>query len=119
VVVPEAGATSTGGVAVPQVESASAPGADSKYRSFDITIQNGQFTPSTIAVNLGDTVNLRISAVGGSYDFTQPDYGLKVSLSSGGSQQIEFAATAPGKFVFYCASCGGPAKGPTGYIVVK
>jgi heme/copper-type cytochrome/quinol oxidase subunit 2 len=119
VVVPEAGAQNLpADVAVPKVESVSAPGADTKYRSFNIIVQNGQFLPSTIAVNLGDTVNLQIGAVGGDYDFTQPDYGLKVSLPDGESKQTGFEATAAGKFVFYCSSCGGPAKGPVGYLIV-
>ena len=118
--VPEAGAStsSAGGVAVPQVESAAAPGVSAKYRSFDITLQNGAFTPSTIAVNQGDTVNLNITALDGSYDFTQPDFGFKYPLPQGESKQIGFEATAPGKFIFYCAACGGPSKGPVGYLLV-
>jgi len=118
VVVPDAGAVGTGGVAVPQVESPAAPGVSAKYRSFNIIVQNGEFIPSTIAVNLGDTVNLQIGAVGGTYDFTQPDLGFNVPLPNGENKKIQFAAMSAGKFVFYCSSCGGPAKGPVGYIVV-
>ena len=118
VVVPNAGATNTGGVAVPQVQSAAAPGVTAQYRSFNIIVQNGEFMPSTIAVNLGDTVNLQIGAVGGSYDFTQPDLGFNVPLPDGQNKKIQFAAMSAGKFVFYCSSCGGPAKGPVGYIIV-
>ncbi len=118
VVVPEAGATNTGGVAVPQVEAPAAPGVAAKYRSFNITLQNGQFSPSTIAVNVGDTVDLEIKAVGGTYDFTQPDLGFSAALPDGVTKKIQFAPSTAGKFVFYCSSCGGPAKGPVGYIVV-
>ncbi len=119
VVVPEAGAQNiSSSVAVPKVESAAASGADAKYRSFNIIVENGQFMPSTIAVNQGDTVNLQIGAVGGDYDFTQPDYGLRVPLPNGKNKTFQFAATAAGKFVFYCSSCGGPAKGPVGYLIV-
>ena len=119
VLVPEAGAQNvSSGVAVPQAESAAAPGSDSKYRSFHIIVENGAFMPSTIAVNVGDVVQLQIGAVGGDYDFTQPDYGLRATLPNGVNKAIEFGATAPGKFVFYCSSCGGPAKGPVGYLIV-
>jgi heme/copper-type cytochrome/quinol oxidase subunit 2 len=119
VLVPEAGAqNAVPNIAVPQVESAAAPGVDAKYRSFNIIIENGQFMPSTVAVNLGDVVQLQVGAVGGNYDFIQPDYGLRASLPNGVSKKIEFGATAPGKFVFYCSSCGGPAKGPVGYLIV-
>jgi heme/copper-type cytochrome/quinol oxidase subunit 2 len=118
VVVPEAGASNTNGVAVPQVESAAAPGVAAKYRSFNITVQNGQFSPSTVAVNVGDTVDLEIKAVGGTYDFTQPDLGFSAALPDGVVKKIQFAPSTTGKFVFYCSSCGGPTKGPVGYIVV-
>jgi heme/copper-type cytochrome/quinol oxidase subunit 2 len=119
VVVPEAGAQNvSSGIAVPRVESAASPSSDAKYRSFDIIVQNGEFMPSTVNVNQGDLVNLQIGAVGGNYDFTQPDYGIRISLPNGKSEHFEFGATAAGKFAFYCSSCGGPAKGPVGYLVV-
>jgi plastocyanin len=119
VVVPDEGAQNvSSSIAVPQVENAAAPSSDSKYRSFNIIVQNGQFIPSTVAVNVGDTVDLQMGAVGGNYDFTQPDYGLSALLPDGQNKKIDFAATAAGKFVFYCSSCGGPAKGPVGYLVV-
>jgi heme/copper-type cytochrome/quinol oxidase subunit 2 len=119
VLVPEAGAQNvSSGIAVPQVESAASPSSNFKYRSFDIIVQGGEFTPSTIDVNQGDEVNLQIGAVGGNYDFTQPDYGIHISLPDGKSEHFEFGATAAGKFTFYCSSCGGPAKGPVGYLVV-
>lgn len=119
VVVPDAGAQNVSpDVAVPQVVSPAAPGVDSKYRSFNIIVQNGVFVPSTVAVNLGDTVNLQIGSVGGDYDFTQPDLGFHVALPDGENKKIQFSPMAAGKFVFYCSSCGGPAKGPVGYIIV-
>jgi plastocyanin len=119
VVVPDAGAKNiSSSIAVPQVETAAAPTSDSKYRSFDVIVQNGEFMPSTIDVNQGDEVNLQIGAVGGNYDFTQPDYGFRVPLPNGKNVHFEFGATAPGKFVFYCSVCGGPAKGPVGYLIV-
>jgi heme/copper-type cytochrome/quinol oxidase subunit 2 len=118
VTVPDLGATSTNGVAVPQVESAAAPGVTAKYRSFNITVQNGAFSPSTVAVKVGDTVDLEITAVGGNYDFTQPDLGFNATLPDGVKKKVQFAPPTTGKFVFYCSSCGGPAKGPVGYIIV-
>ena len=119
VAVPDAGAQDvSSSVAVPQVETAAAPGSNLKYRSFDVIVENGQFLPSTIAVNQGDEINLQIGAVGGDYDFTQPDYGFHIPLPNGKSVHFEFGATAAGTFVFYCSSCGGPAKGPVGYLVV-
>jgi heme/copper-type cytochrome/quinol oxidase subunit 2 len=105
-------------VAVPQVEGPASPLGNAHYRSFNITVANGQFSPDTVAVNLGDTVNLEVAASGQSYDFTQPDYGMKVQIPAGVTKQVQFSATATGKFLFYCSSCGGPASGPTGYLIV-
>ncbi len=119
VIVPEAGSTSTNGVAVPQVEAPAATGSNSKYRSFNLTVQNGKFAPDTIAVNLGDVVSIQLTSMGGSYDFTQPDYGLSATVPVGGTRKIQFGALSSGKFVFYCASCGGPEKGPVGYIIIN
>lgn len=118
VVVPNMGATSTGGIAVPTVETAAAPGVSAKYRSFAITVQNGQFSPPMIAVHVGDMVNLQIISVGGSYDFTQPDLGFHVVLPRGQTKTVAFTPMVSGKYLFYCSSCGGPTKGPVGYVVV-
>jgi len=119
VIVPEAGAMNVpANIAVPQVEAAASPSGNSKYRSFNIIIQAGQFIPNTVTVNLGDIVNLEVGAVGAGYDFTQPDYDIKASIPDNGSKRIQFGAAATGKFVFYCSSCGGPAKGPLGYLIV-
>ena len=118
VVVPSAGATSTGDVAVPKIESAAAPNASTKYRSFTIMVDGNGFTPSTVAVNVGDTVNLQIGATSGNYDFTQPDLGFHVLLPQGQTKTVQFSPMTAGKYLFYCSSCGGPAKGPVGYIIV-
>ncbi len=120
IVVPGVGAqVSSSNVAAPQVVTPANSHSTSELRSFTITAEDGKFTPNTVIVNQNDVVNLVISAVGASYDFTQPDYGFHVSIPAGQSKTIQFGATASGQFTFYCASCGGPAKGPIGYIIVK
>jgi heme/copper-type cytochrome/quinol oxidase subunit 2 len=118
VVVPNVGATSTGGVAVPVTETPAAPGVSAKYRSFNITVNSSGFSPATIAVNVGDTVNLQITASGGNYYFTQPDLGFNDPLPEGQTKTVSFSPMTAGKYLFYCSSCGGPTKGPTGYIIV-
>lgn len=105
-------------VAVPKVVSDAAPGVEAKFRAFDVKVENGSFSPSTIIVRQGDTANIKFTAVDRDYDFVQPDYGLSSKLLRGKTQLIEFAGVNPGKFTFYCSSCGGPSKGPIGYVVV-
>ncbi len=110
-------------VAVPQVVSRGSSSDDSSYRSFDIKIASGHFTPDTVIVNMWDTTNINITAVDANYGFTQPDYGIggtvaKDLIKKGTTKKIQFNASASGKFMFYCASCGGPSKGPVGYLIV-
>lgn len=118
-VVPNKGATSTPvNVAVPVVQGAGDVAGNVSYRSFNIAIQNGAYNPSTVIVNQGDTVNLEITAVDAAYGFTQPDYGFNATIPKGKTQTIQFQALQTGNFTFYCASCGGPSRGPVGHLIV-
>jgi len=105
-------------VAVPSSVSPGSASGSTSIRKFSIKIENNEFTPNTVIVKLGDTVDLSFTAVDRDYDFTQPDYGFKASVLKGSSQRIQFGATAAGKFTFYCSSCGGPSKGPVGYVII-
>jgi len=76
-VAPNAGATNApSSVAVPVVQSAGDPSGNVSYRSFNISISGGVYSPSTVIVKQGDTVNLEMTAVDANYGFTQPDYGM-------------------------------------------
>ena len=119
VTVPDQGATAPQGVAVPNLQGQASPSGGAQYRSFSIAIANNTYSPATIAVNAGDVVDLEMKAMDGNYGFTQPDYGFNVAIARGKTQKIQFSANMTGKFTFYCASCGGPEKGPVGYIIVK
>lgn len=105
-------------VAKPQAVAPAGPGGDAKLRSFAISAKGNQFSPNTVIVKVGDTVHLAVAAMDKDYDFTQPDYGFRIPLPKGKAIPIEFQATAAGKFTFYCKSCGGPSKGPVGYLIV-
>jgi heme/copper-type cytochrome/quinol oxidase subunit 2 len=117
--VPDKGASSTpANVAVPVVQGVGDPAGNVEYRSFNITIQGGAYSPDTVIVNQGDTVNLDLTAVDATYGFDQPDYGFNTAIPKGKTQTIQFQALQSGNFIFYCASCGGPSKGPVGHIIV-
>ena len=105
-------------VAKPSIVTPAAPNSSASFRKFSISVGGGQFTPNTVIVNIGDTVHLDITAADGGYDFTQPDYGFNVILPKGQAKIVEFQAPAEGKYTFFCKACGGPAKGPLGYIIV-
>lgn len=120
VVVPDATASSTvpANVAKPKIVTEAAPGSTSKFRSFSLSVTGGKFVPETVIVNAGDTVHLDITASDKDYDFYQPDYGLSTVLPKGVKKVVEFQATSQDKYTFYCQSCGGPSKGPVGYVTV-
>ncbi|MBI4086283.1 MAG: cupredoxin domain-containing protein [Candidatus Liptonbacteria bacterium] len=105
-------------VAKPSIVTSAAPNSSASFRKFSISAGGGQFIPNTVIVNIGDTVHLDITAVDAGYDFTQPDYGFNIILPKGQAKVVEFQATAEGKYTFFCKACGGPAKGPVGYVVV-
>ena len=119
VIVPNKGASSTlANIAVPVVQGAGDPSGNVDYRSFNITIQGGAYSPDTVIINQGDTVNLELTAADAAYGFDQPDYGFNAAIPEGKTQTIQFQALQSGNFIFYCASCGGPSKGPVGHIIV-
>ncbi len=106
------------GVAIPKAVAQAAPLAETSFRSFDIKVSGGTFTPDTIIVGSGDTVHISLTAVDKSYDFTEPDYGFHVPLPRGRTKLIEFAAVTSGKFTFFCESCGGTASKSKGFLIV-
>jgi hypothetical protein len=118
-VVPEEGATGlSGNVAVPDVVVAAAPQSANKFRNFNLKLEGDKIIPDTVAVNLGDVVHINLTAADKDYDIVQPDYGLNLSLRRGETRFLEFQAVAGDKFMMYCSRCGGPEKGPVGYIAV-
>ena len=120
VVVPGAGAENVPeNVAVPQsVSPTAAHRGGAQNRSFEVQISGNKFEPDTVIVNKGDTVRISVTAVDKNYDYFQPDYGFKIVLKKGESNFTQFDATAAGRFTIFCESCGGPEKGPIGYLVV-
>lgn len=119
IVVPDKTAVVPENIAVPEVVAPASPVTNSSYRSFTMKMQAGAFSPNTVIVKEGDTTRVTISAADANYDFIQPDYlGNKISIAKGQSWMWQFDATAAGKFTFYCPSCGGPSKGPIGYLIV-
>jgi len=118
--VPEVGDTNIPeGVAVPKNVSPASESSDAKIRNFsDLKIENNKFTPREFIVKQGDIFDVNVTAVDKDYDFTQPDYGFNLNIKKGETKRVQFQTTAAGKFTFYCKSCGGPEKGPVGYLTV-
>jgi nitrous oxide reductase len=106
-------------VAKPQNVVKANANTDSNIRTFEgILIENNEFRPSEFRLKQGDVFDIFAKAVDKDYDITQPDYGVILKVKKGEQKRLQFQVTAPGKFVFYCSLCGGPDKGPKGYLVV-
>lgn len=117
-VVPDLEGEVAANVAMPKAVIPAAPGVDSKKRIFEVTIEGGKFVPDTIVVNAGDIASVTFASADGSYEIVQPDYGFKMNISEGEKRLLEGQFSHPGKYLFYCNSCGGPAAGPRGYFIV-
>lgn len=118
ITVPGKGDAVPANVAPPTVVGPASNDNSTKFRQFKISVKGDAYTPNTIIVNKGDDVYAVFTAVDKNYEFDLPDYGYKVVLPQGVAVPIHFGATASGKFTFYCGSCGGPASGPVGYLIV-
>lgn len=103
IVVPEPNSTGQeADVAVPKSSVPAAPGVEAKLRTFEIIAANGKYNPSTVIVQVGDTVHINFKADDDVYDIVFPDYGLRQYAKKGETKIIEFSATIDGQFVFYC-----------------
>jgi nitrous oxide reductase len=106
-------------VAKPQNVVQANPKTDASIRTFEgLLIENNEFKPLEFRVKQGDIFDVFVKALDKDYDITQPDYGIVLNIKKGEEKRLQFQATASGKFMFYCSLCGGPDKGPKGYLIV-
>ena len=62
-----------------------------------------QFTPATIIVHEGDTVNFKIKNTENAlHGFAIDAYGIHVLLEPNSTTAVSFVASIPGLFTFYC-----------------
>lgn len=105
--VPGAGENLGNGTAVPTIVTEAAPGVEAKYRSFNISVAADKFTPDTITVYEGDTVNIYLTSQDKTYAFALPDYGLSSNLTKGVKKTIQFQALSAGKYKFTAGTAVG------------
>lgn len=116
--VPDATSMVDSNVARPSAVRPEEPTSDSKLRVFQIQIRNDMFIPDTVIIRARDEADITFTAIDKNYDFIQPDNGYSGAVPKGVSKTLAGRFYAAGKYVLYCLSCGGPAKGPIGYIIV-
>ena len=106
-------------VAVPSVgETRGLYDAVKNTRIFRAYLDDEQLVPSTFIVYQNDNVQLEITSFDNTYDINQPEYGIHMPIRLGMRTLIPFKATQAGTYLLFCQSCGGPSKGPVGYLMV-
>ena len=106
-------------IAVPVSVTPSAPGVETKLRTYNIKGENNVFEPSTLLANVGDTIHINFTAVDKTYDITVPDYGLKQTAMKGETKILEFQAVNEGQYLYYCTLCGGETSSAKGYMIIS
>ena len=106
----------TGTTTTPSATTVSAGG---ELKEFDMMASNWQFDPSTITVDKGDTVRLRITSTDVKHGFALPDFNVSKDLNPGETVTVEFVADKAGEFTFFCnVFCGEGHSGMKGKLVV-
>lgn len=107
---PEPGASSSvsADVAVPKSATVvSGESGSAAIRSFEIKLEGGNFTPSTIVVNELDIMQIDVTGVDKDYAITFPDFGIFREVKKGEQKKIQFQAYPFGEYKFNCKDCAG------------
>jgi plastocyanin len=89
-------------------------------KEFTVEGKNFSFTPSTIAVNQGDTVKITFNATQGFHDFRVEGYGVGTKqMQAPGTEVLEFVADKAGTFEYYCSVGSHRQMGMKGTLIVQ
>ena len=92
----------------------------STTKEFDIIAKQWDFSPSTVEVNEGDTVILRVKSIDVKHGFFLSTFGVNENLNPGETKTIQFVADRKGTFPFYCSVfCGAGHTDMDGSLIVK
>jgi len=91
----------------------------STVREFLVSAANFEFVPSTIEVNKGDIVRLKITAGDKRHGIAIQGYDIRKELAVNQEVVIEFVADKVGEFPFYCSVyCGSGHSAMKGLLIV-
>lgn len=86
----------------------------------NMTAEKFKFSPSTVTVNMGDTVEIHLTSKDVAHGFGLPDFNVNQTVDPGGSTVISFVANKTGTFKFMCTiPCGPGHADMTGTLVVN
>lgn len=97
---------------------------DGKNVTVNMTAIRSHFTPDLVEIEQGDHVTWHITNLESTQDathgFSIPGYNIVVSLEPGETATMEFDATVPGVFAYYCTEfCSALHLEMVGYFLVK
>jgi cytochrome c oxidase subunit 2 len=79
----------------------------------------GQFANTTIIVQKGDTIILRIKDLDVPHGFGLPEFGVNAVTPPGEVTEVTFVASSTGKFTFFCTVfCGSGHPEHKGTLIV-
>ncbi|MEM4255059.1 MAG: cupredoxin domain-containing protein [Candidatus Norongarragalinales archaeon] len=89
-------------------------------KEFEMTAKKWEFQPSTITVEKGDKIKLKIKSVDVEHGFKLPDFGVDANLQPGQEVTVEFVADKAGTFTFSCSVfCGDGHRDMKGTLIVE
>lgn len=99
--------------------AANAPAPEVK--TFEVKASKFKFEPSTIEVDEGDRVVLKIHSTDSVHGLAVKEFKARVKVPKGGQEvTLEFVAARPGTFRIICSEyCGGGHSGMKGTLVVR
>lgn len=78
-----------------------------------------RFTPDSLTFRTGGPVTIVLSSLDGSHSFGVEDLDVRSDEADGGeSVVVEFVASEPGEYEFYCAHGDHREKGMTGHLTI-
>ena len=89
-------------------------------KEFTVTETEYSFSPTIINVNMGDRVKITFVNSGSfDHDFIIDELGLNTGKTkSGGTSALEFIASTPGTYTYYCGIKDHQEKGMEGTLTV-
>lgn len=83
-------------------------------KEFNIIAKQFSFEPSTITVNQGDLVKIKIKSIDVAHSITIPDFKINEMLDPNEEISFEFIADKTGEFNFFCMVYCGEGHGEMG-----
>jgi plastocyanin len=92
----------------------------SGVKTFVVQGSNFAFSPKTLSVNKGDTVEIVFKNSGGFHDFKIDEFKAATKKINGGQEDtVRFVADKSGTFEYYCSVGEHRAMGMVGTLTVK